>query len=378
MSVEVHGFCDERFLPLKEAFAANFADGLEVGASLALLRHGQPMVDIWAGYADPQRTQAWDRDTIVPVASITKIAVALSLLMLVDRGLVDLDATVATYWPEFAAGGKSRVTVREAMSHRAGVPGFDPPVAYEAQHDWAGITRHIAAEQHWFGGDSVLCYHVLTYGLILGEIVRRVDGRGPAAFFREEVAERAGIDLQIGLRSQAERSRVARRCYIPPPPPLHFDAPLAERIWASVGVADDPESWEHQRAEQPSNNGHTNGRAVARLCAIFADGGELDGVRFLSKALVDEASREQAFAEDPFFGPLRMGLGFGLDSEGFPAPTPTTFHWGGMGGSLACADQKTGVGFGYAMNNFIITADPVNEPRTRRLWDTLGEVMSGL
>jgi CubicO group peptidase (beta-lactamase class C family) len=128
MTVEVHGFCEERFLPLREAFAANFADGNEVGASFAATLQGEPVVDLWAGHADFARTRPWERDTTVLLMSTMKIPLILSFLMLVDRGQIALDATVATYWPEFAAGGKDRVTVREAMTHRAGVPGFEPPV----------------------------------------------------------------------------------------------------------------------------------------------------------------------------------------------------------------------------------------------------------
>jgi CubicO group peptidase (beta-lactamase class C family) len=263
------------------------------------------------------------------------------------------------------------------MSHRAGVPGLDSPVAFEAVHDWAYITERIAAEPHWFAGESVLCYHYSTYGLILGEIVRRVDGRGPARFFREEVGEPAGIDLQIGLGSQAERARLAHRSFLGAPQLPDIDDKLVARVVGSIGPGD-LDSWERQRAELPSGNGYANARAIARLAAIYGNGGELDGARYLSKSLVDEASREQVFAREPFFGPLRMGLGFGLDSEGMPAATPTTFHWGGQGGSLISADQATGIGFGYAMNAFYLGLDLLEHPRFLRLWSALGEVTSGL
>jgi CubicO group peptidase (beta-lactamase class C family) len=380
MTVEIHGFCDERVAPLRDAFAANFADGLDLGASLAFVQHGKPLLDVWAGWANLRRTRPWTRETIGPLASTTKIATALCLLMVIDRGLVDLDATVATYWPEFAQDGKERVTVREALSHQAGVPGFDSQITRAAYRDWAAVTAHLAAEPHWFNGESVLCYHASTSGLVLGEILRRVDGRPPARFFDEEVARPAGIDFQIGLRAENERVRASRWYALAAAPPAQHDNPLAERIMtgveASRDLAADLGSWEAQRAGDPSSGGYATGLGIARLAAIFANGGELDGVRYLSKALVDEATREQAVGEDPLFGELHMGFGFGLDCQTFPAPTATSFHWGGNGGSLIVGDQASGASFGYVTNNFI--AFDQEETRFGRLWGALSEVMKQL
>ena len=289
MAIEINGACDDRFLPLKDAFEANFEDGLEVGASLAVMRHGEPVVDLWAGHADWKRTRPWERDTQVLLFSSNKVPLIFSFLMLVDRGEVELDATVATYWPAFAAGGKERVTVREAMTHRAGVPGFNPPAPFDLLHDWDAITAQIAADTHWFGGEARVCYHPVTYGFILGEIIRRVDGRLPSRFFREEIAERAGIDFKMSLRAEDECERLAGTGYLvqPGPPPAGGD-PLVGRIMMSQGPGDWT-SWARRRADIPSSNGYGNGRAIARLCAIGASGGELDGVRYLSKAMVDEA-----------------------------------------------------------------------------------------
>src|SRR5665213_2654467 len=378
MAVEINGFCDERFLPLKDAFRANFENGLEVGASFAVTHRGKPVVDSWAGHADWNRTRVWEKDTIVLLYSTSKIPLIMSFLLLVDRGLVDLDVPVATYWPEFAAGGKSHVTVRDALTHRAGVPGFEPPVPFEALHDWDGITAHIAAEAHWFDSESVLCYHAITYGFVLGEIIRRVSGRGPSQFFREEIADKAGIDLQLGLRSQAERARLAQNGYLNPPGGMMTRHPLARRVTESVGQGDWT-TWENQRSDVPASNGYGNARAVARLCTIGAMGGVLDGVHYLSQKTVDEASREQVFAEEPHVGWLRLGLGFGLHSDGFPAPTSTCFHWGGYGGSFGIMDQATGIGCGYAMNNLIVPEqDIAEEPRYWRMSKALGSVMAGL
>ena len=337
------------------------------------------MVDLWAGKANHELTRPWEHDTIVIVFSTSKIATIMSFLTLVDRGLVDLDARVASYWPEFAAGGKDRVTVREVMTHRGGVPGFDPPIPFTAFHDWDAITAHIAAQPHWYGGRTELCYHAMTFGFVLGEIMRRVDGRLPAQFFREEFAEKADIDFQLSLLSSTERERVADLFLLTPPGNLvnAIADPLASRAYHSVGEGDWM-SWESQRSENPSTNGHCNARSIARLGSIAAMGGVLDGRRYLSKEIIDEASSVQLDATDPIMGRIRIGLGLGLHRDEYPAPTPTCFHWGGAGGSYGVMDQTTGVSCGYAMNNLII-GDKVHDDRRKdRIWRTLGEVMTKL
>jgi CubicO group peptidase (beta-lactamase class C family) len=375
--VEIAGFCEPRFQPLKDALRANFDEGLEVGASLALTHEGRTVVDLWGGHADWGRTLPWERDTIVQVYSVTKVPTVFSFLMLVGRGLVDLDTPVAAYWPEFAAGGKAHVTVRQALSHRAGVPGFVPPVTFETLHDWEATVGNIAEQAHWFDGEDRFCYHATTYGYILGEIMRRTDGRGPAQFFREEIAKKAGVDFHIGLRSRDDWRRVAQVGYLKPPQWGADVDPVSMRVMSSVGDGDWG-TWERTRAEIPATNGYTNARAIARLCAIGALHGELDGVRYVSPEIMDRALRVEVYSVDLLFGPLNMGLGFGLHSHGFPAPTPTAAHWGGFGGSLSLMDPATKVGFGYAMNNLILAEEYQGEARFHRIWSALGEVMSGL
>jgi len=376
MAIEIHGFCDKAFQPMADAFRANFEEGLELGASLAMTHHGKPVVDLWAGHADWKRARPWDKDTIVVLNSTSKLALVYAFLMLVDRGLVDVDATVASYWPEFAAGGKADVTVRDALTHQAGVPWFDPPIPGATYGDWAAATARLAAQPHCFGGERRVCYHAATLGFVLGEIMRRVDGRLPSQFFREELAEKAGIDLQIRLLSPDELERLSPLGFLsqPPAPP---DDPMLRRIVGSV-VPGEFSEWQRRSIESPGGGCCGNGRAIARLCSIGAQGGELDGVRYLSKALVDEASSLQAEGIDPLFGPIRWGLGFALDGEGYPGPTPTCFHWGGAGGSFGLMDQATGVSCGYAMNNMIMGPEPRNETRNNRLWAALERVMTGL
>jgi len=386
MSVEIGGFCEERFRPLEEQFRANFDAGLEIGASLAVAHRGRMVVDLWGGSADPERTRPWEKDTVVELASTTKIAAALSVLILVDRGQLGLDAPVARYWPEFAQGSKGAVTVREALSHRAGVPGFDPPITAAVACDWEAVTARLAAEPHWFAGEPRLCYHAQTYGFLLGELIRRVDGREPRQFFREEIATKIDADFQMGLTARSDRVRMARLAI----PAGAFTAEgIAPKLLTSIDLTDvmngsfDTGRW--LLRVDPGSGGIANARSIARLGSIVACAGEVDGVRVLSSAILDEATRQQVYAQCPYAGWLRMGLGLGLDSPEFPAPSPTSVHWGGAGGSWACMDPNVGVSVGYAPNNWVIPPPDTTQinpgeqdPRLRRIMDAMSAVVGAL
>jgi CubicO group peptidase (beta-lactamase class C family) len=358
MTVEIHGFCDPRFSAVRDAFAENFEAELDIGASAALTWRGETVVDLWAGAADAETGRAWEENTLIEVRSTTKIPLILCTLMVVDRGLLDLDEPVARYWPEFAQGGKEHVTVRDAMTHQAGVPNWEPPPPSEIFHDWPALTARLAAEPHWFGGERRVVYHGFTYGPLLGELIRRVDGRGPRRFFLDEVKGPSGADFHMGLTDKAEMARMA---VVKMPPPAGAAPPTDEllpRMLAPPFAGPPPNfaSWDFLSAEFPAGVGVANGRSIARVCAIFANGGELDGVRYLSRSTIEEASREQANDRCPYLGPISMGLGFGLWSEAFQAVAPTTFHWGGFGGSWGAMDMAAGFSLGYAPNHFLLDA----------------------
>lgn len=369
MGIEIHGRCDPRFASVKEAFAANLEEGLDAGASLAITIGGKYVVDIWGGMAS--RTQPWQEDTIVPVFSVTKIVTGLAMLMLVDRGDVDLDAPVAHYWPEFAQGGKAHVTVRDVLSHQCGVPGFTPQIPFEMQADWPAITARIAAEPHWFGGRRELAYHVVTWGYIVGELIRRVSGRMPARFMREEITSKAGADFQVGLTDRADLARLASNLMgaMAPPPPEEVNSEYFRAIM-SVQPGDRT-SWEHRSADNPGGGGCANGRSIARVCAIYANGGVLDGVRYLSEDIVREARREHASASVPPFGAIRIGLGLALDSPDFETLSPASFHFGGFGGAFGMMDADAKLSLGYAQNKLHLGPDP----RKTRIFAALRSVM---
>ena len=376
MTVEIHGFCDERFASLKDAFVGNFEAGRELGASLALTYQGRTVVDLWGGWADPEKTRPWQEDTICPVASTTKVMSTLVGLLLVDRGLIELDAPVARYWPEFAQGGKESVTIRDAFSHQTGAPGWAPPIAFETLCDWDALTARYAAEPHWFAGRRQVIYHNVTYGLPFSVIARRLDGRTLPQLFREEFAERAGADFRIGLTSKSELSHVAAINPPGPPPPLPPGSLLEKLLHSIDGFQ--PQAWASQSAGLPAAGGFGNARSIARLCAIVAMGGELDGVHYLSADILEEAVREQGYGECPYLGWARFGLGFGMNSVGFRYPSPTTVGWGGFGGSWAIMDPKAGVSLGYVPNDFSIEPEGVIDPRQGPIGKALYKLLPGV
>ena len=204
---EVQGVCDKRFGSVRDALAASL-DRDDVGASAAVYLDGEPVVDIWGGYADADRTIPWERDTITNVWSVTKTMAALCALILADRGDLDLTAPVARYWPEFAAAGKEETQVRHLLAHTAGLPTWDEPMAVEDLYDWPAATARLAAQVPRWPPGTLAGYQALTQGYLVGEVVRRVTGRHLGTFFAEEVAGPLGADFHIGLPAEHDH-RVA-------------------------------------------------------------------------------------------------------------------------------------------------------------------------
>ncbi len=212
---EVHGTCEARFEAVRRTLADQLESGADLGASVAVLLHGEPVVDIWGGWADAEKTRPWERDTITNVWSTTKTMTFLVALMLHDRGQLDFHAPVATYWPEFAANGKASIEVRHVMGHTAGLSGWDEPITPEDLADWEKCTAALAAQAPWWEPGTASGYHALTQGYLIGEIVRRITGDSIGTFFAREVAKPLEADFFIGLPA-SEDHRVSN--VIPPPP----------------------------------------------------------------------------------------------------------------------------------------------------------------
>ncbi len=359
--LKVEGTCDPRFAAVRDTFVENFRTFGETGAAIAITLDNQPVVDLWAGYGDAQRTRPWQRDAIVNVYSTTKGLTALCALRLVDQGRLDLDAPVAKYWPEFAQAGKETLPVRWLLSHRAGLPTVSQPLAPDAVYDWPAMTAALAAQEPFWVPGTKHGYHAVTYGWLVGEVVRRITGKSLGSYFRDEIARPLGVDAHIGLRAEEEG-----RCvdFIPPPPPTPEDMTmfaeilkdlngLLARVFLNPPIAIAAvNSREWRAAEIPAANGHTNARALARLYGALACGGSLAGVRVIGARALELAWTEQSDGLDAVV-PLhtRVAHGFMLSTPAeHMGPNPRAFGHGGMGGSMGFADPDARIGFGYTMN----------------------------
>jgi CubicO group peptidase (beta-lactamase class C family) len=347
----IEGDYDERFQGVAEALAGNLDRGLDVGASVAVVLDGQPVVDIWGGHKDVAGTEAWERDTIVNVFSTTKTMTVLCALILADRGELDLYAPVARYWPEFAQAGKDRIEVRALLGHTSGLSGWEQPLEPEELADWERCTSLLAAQAPWWEPGTASGYHAVTQGYLVGELVRRITGLSLGRFLAETVAQPLGADFYIGLPAEAD-ARVAP--LIPPPPVDLAGAGLPELGVRTLGNppvngAVTAEEW-WRRAEIPAANGHGNARSVAAIQSIIACGGEVRGTRLLSEQGVATIFEEQSNGRDLVLDvPIRFGVGFGLASETMPMG-PRSCAWGGYGGSLVFNDLDARVTVAYVMN----------------------------
>lgn len=351
---DIHGDCDILFSAVPEKLAA-LLDGGDAGGSVAVFVDGEPVVDVWGGFTDAERTTPWGRDTITNVWSVTKTMTALCALILADRDTLDLDAPVARYWPEFAAAGKEKVLVRHLLSHTAGLPEWDVPVTLDDFCDWPSITALLAAQPPRWEPGADGGYHSLTQGFLVGEVVRRITGRTVGEFFAAEVAGPLGADFHIGLSAEHD-DRVAR---VVPPPGKDEDyaasAPGPDAMPASgTGIrVRDGNSVAWRRAQIPAASGFGNARSVALVQSVMACGGTLKGVRLLSEAGTGRAREGQFEGEDRVLGmPMHWGLGYGLFG--------TTYGWGGWGGSLVMIDPDARMAVAYVTNQM---REPAEETR---------------
>jgi CubicO group peptidase (beta-lactamase class C family) len=348
---DIHGTCEERFEGVRAALDASLDKGTDVGASVAVYLDGEPVVDIWGGFVDPERSAPWDRDTLTNVWSTTKTMTFLCALMLADRGELDFHAPVARYWPEFAAGGKERVEVRHLMSHTAGLSGWTEPLSAEDLADWDRCTSLLAAQEPWWEPGTASGYHAVTQGYLIGEVVRRITGVSIGTWFAAEVAGPLGADFYIGLPETEDR----RVSFVIPPPPIDVTtlnpSEIALRTFSNpvLDAALPREAW-WRRAEIPAANGHGNARSVGAVQSIIAGRGQARGVRLLSERGCDVVFEEQSSGTDLVLGvPIRFGMGYGLAGELMPIG-PRACYWGGYGGSVVVMDQETRLTVAYMMN----------------------------
>src|SRR2546421_4661030 len=337
---DVQGSCDAKFEAVRETFEKNFAERDEVGAAVAVTVDGEMVVDLWAGSADAEGTRPWERDTLVNVWSTSKGMTAVCAHMLAERGELDLDAPVTRYWPEFGQAGKEGIPVRMLLNHQAGLAALRQPLPPGAFWDWDLMVTMLEKEEPWWKPGSMHGYHGLTFGWLVGEVVRRVSGKSLGTFFREEVAEPLGLDFWIGLPEELE-NRVALMIPAPPPGP---EGPVPAMFVAMA----DPSSLQTllmfnsgghmvpgsdgtlgfnlraaHAAEIGAAGGISNARGLAGMYAPLANGGSLKGVNLVSRdTLARMGAVSSASALDAsILAPTRFSLGYtkSIDNRREPA-----------------------------------------------------------
>lgn len=373
----LHGTCDTRFERVREVFAGGFARGAEIGAAVSVVVEGERVVDLWAGHRDEARTKPWERDTLVNVFSTTKGMTALCAHLLIDRGALELDAPVAKWWPEFAANGKAEITFRQLISHQAGLPAVRETLPAEALYDWDAMTQALAAEAPWWEPGTRHGYHAVTFGWLVGEVVRRISGKSLGTFFREEIAEPLGADFYIGFGPELD-DRVAS--LVQGPISMGDGPSFVEQILQDpdgmtarafmnppvMGDIANSRAW--RGAEIPAANGHASAAAIAGIYGAVAQG------KVLSAQGIERAREVEAYGQDCVI-PLvtKIARGFMLAPAEEPCgPNPRAFNHAGAGGSLGYCDPEARLGFGYVMNNMHMGTWLI-DPRARDLVEAVYE-----
>ena len=360
----IQGTVASGFERVRDAFAANFEQRGEVGAAFSLYHRGEMVVDLWGGVADPTSGRPWVENSLQSVASTTKGATAICALLLAQRGELDIDAPVARYWPEFAAAGKHDVPVRWLLTHQVGLPLFDNPLTVEEALAWDPAVEALAAQRPVWEPGTAHGYHAITYGWLVGEVVRRITGQSLGTFFAENVAGPLGLDFWIGLPA-SEHGRVC--------PMLGEEVEdvdldsLPESMREVMAQFEDPDSLQSRaskitttplpvdtpafyEAEFPAANGVTDARSLARMYASVIGAG-VRGIRLLNDETIRLATTEQCVGRDRvIFANTRFGLGFALHLGPVDLVNEGAFGHGGAGGSLGFADPVADIGFGYVMN----------------------------
>lgn len=382
----IDGLVANGWAPVADVFRANFKDGKELGAACCVYVDGRPVVDLWGGLAERASNRAWDKDTIVAVASTTKGATAICAHLLVQRGQLDLDAPVTRYWPEFGAAGKQDVPVRYLLSHQVGLPTIDAQLTFAQLCAWDPVIRALEAQKPLWPPGTEHLYHAQTYGFLVGEVIRRVTRKSVGKFFREEVGDPLGLSAWIGV-PEAIEPHVAPYEQAPFP----YDSPekmmgefaqilglepavagrLVETLWGPGSILskagtmngainmEDLSSRAWRAAEFPGANMYANAHAIARMYAATVS--DVDGIRILkpdtvAKMTVPQTVRTRMHGVPPDLAPatknlFNMSLGFWRATPpAMPLLGPASFGHPGSGGSVGAADPESRVGFGYVTN----------------------------
>ncbi|HEY1830730.1 MAG TPA: serine hydrolase domain-containing protein [Acidimicrobiales bacterium] len=354
------GDCDPRFEAVRAAFSENFISRGELGASVCLTLGGRTVVDLWGGWQGAEQRRPWQADTLVNVFSVGKAVAATCVARLVGQGRLAYDQPVAQVWPEFAQSGKAAITVRQLLSHQAGLPALRPPMAPGSVFEWSRLCTALAEQAPWWPPGTAHGYHVNTFGFLVGELVRRVTGTTLGTMVQREIAGPLGADLFIGVPDR-ELGRVADfvghselpevdRSLLSDGQLMELNAYFNPPEFSGSGVVN-TRRW--RQAELASTNGHASARGIARFYDALVRGGRLDGTLVVDAGALREARQEQVYGEDRVLHrSSRFGLGFQLTQPERPlGPNDGAYGHFGAGGSLGFCDPDAGLAFGYAMNS---------------------------
>jgi CubicO group peptidase (beta-lactamase class C family) len=387
----IQGSCLPSYRPVVDAFKENYRVEDETGSACCVMKNGQVVLDIWGGFADRERTRPWEKHSTVCMMSVAKGITSIAFNMLVDRGLIDVDAPVARYWPEFAQNGKAHIKVRWLLDHTAAIPVLTTnPLWPGAMFDRESYVEALAQQAPLWEPGTKAAYHVHNMGYLLGEVMKRVCGKSVSPFVRDEITGPLGAEYNIGRLTPAEIERVVEvmpnmeaRLFAAKDVVIPKDAPWDGTLLRPLAFRQNPiEPWYvtlnsavWKSAEIASGNGHGNARGVARIYGALANGGELSGVRLMSQAGIEAMITEQhnqieLMQERPYHQAL--GVLLNTAAAVYMGPNPRSFGHHGIGGSIGFADPDAGIGFSYAINKMHAVGD--NGPRARRLIDALYSV----
>jgi CubicO group peptidase (beta-lactamase class C family) len=386
---EIGGAVEPGFEGVAEAFAANFAEHGEVGAACAVYRDGRKVVDLWGGVADRETGTPYTEDSLQLVFSTTKGATAACANLLAQRGELDLDAPVASYWPEFKAAGKGDIPVRWLLCHKAGLPLVDTELSLQEVLAWDPMVDALAAQAPVWEPGTAHGYHALTYGWLVGEVIRRVSGRSVGTFFAEEIAEPLDLEFWIGLPDDQQHRVAPLVTWSTPKDPamaelmnqfMGPDTLLGKALGGPGGIFTSEQGvWNREEvraAEIPAANGVTNARSLARFYAGLAgtvEGGPAEPI--LTAEQVAAATELQTSGPDQvLYLETTFGLGFFTASAMARYGAPSSFGHTGAGGSMGFADPVNGIGFGYVMNRMMqsLTGDPRSSGLIRAVYEAIG------
>ena len=402
----VNGYCDDRFIEAKEILEKSISSGFELGCAITMEIEGEVVLDLWGGHKDLNKREDWKKDTIVNVFSTTKGMAAMCLLQLVEKGLVDLDEPVTKYWPEFAENGKESIPVRYLLCHKSGLCGIREPLEQGSFADWELICSELAKQEPFWKPGTAHGYHAITYGHLVGEVVRRVSGKSIGQYFNDEIAVPLNLDFWIGLpedkfdrvtdinpdkpgllqkilmpillrlpKSLAPGSVKMLLDFLDPTTPAGAAFNNPKMSMQTGEMEANTVKW--RKAEIPAANGHGTARSIAKLYGALAVGGSRDGVHVLSQETIEMARQTESDGKDLVLGQIhtRFGLGFMLGTEDVSmGPNKNSMGHGGAGGSLGFADIDNKISLGFTMNQMHpgITAWKTATDVAASVYETLG------